>query len=494
MLHSAPYPVVIFASLFLSSLLPLCEGGLTRSFFSTGIGLLLFLWIWGDLLWFAFVLLAGSYVITQALHRTKYCGLVGTSFSFILANLLRVAAHHNWAKVTLSADLCLYMLALRVSTVAWHAQDHKQVPRFLDVVHFIFFFPGMSTGPNLSYESVQKALTDPNTHKSNPMLFIWRRVKETIFHLTAFMLFMTFVDEAKEVISTSEEFQQWPFLQRFAYIHFFCFMRRAQIGFVWFIAECTCALSGLGYREDVTDRSGAKIDEDVIKAWDPALELATSTKLKVRMWNCSVQTWLAINVYKRLPSKMPKMVRRVVALSVSAFWHGVDPGLYISFVLYPFFELAEGTLTDLKWPGEDNPTIALVYRAVRIVIATLTMDFALVPFQLLTFEASWRAWKALHFYGFGVAAVFFVTGKAIRRNIRHLKKRRTAEMLEVPPSKLKAQEPVFLAPSGGPPLSEDPTFSPEVLEDSDVNGSGSAKQRRRGNKDMSDKANRDKGD
>ena len=58
----------------------------------------------------------------------------------------------------------------------------------------------------------------------------------------------------------------------------------------------------------------------------------------IKTWNATVQYWMVANVYKRLPVE-PLSV--MVVMVVSAFWHGVHPGYYLSFLSMPFIVFVE---------------------------------------------------------------------------------------------------------------------------------------------------------
>jgi lysophospholipid acyltransferase 7 len=46
----------------------------------------------------------------------------------------------------------------------------------------------------------------------------------------------------------------------------------------------------------------------------------------MKHWNICIQYWLAVNVYKRFPSKK---YRTAVTMLISSFWHGVYMGYYV---------------------------------------------------------------------------------------------------------------------------------------------------------------------
>ena len=50
--------------------------------------------------------------------------------------------------------------------------------------------------------------------------------------------------------------------------------------------------------------------------------------LNLQTWNMTVQYWLVVNVYQRLPG-LSRGLRSVAVMVVSSAWHGVYSGMYI---------------------------------------------------------------------------------------------------------------------------------------------------------------------
>lgn len=55
----------------------------------------------------------------------------------------------------------------------------------------------------------------------------------------------------------------------------------------------------------------------------------------------TVQWWLVVNVHRRFPVKP---LRTVVTMLISAFWHGVHSGYYLSMLTVPYILLAEDAI------------------------------------------------------------------------------------------------------------------------------------------------------
>lgn len=77
-------------------------------------------------------------------------------------------------------------------------------------------------------------------------------------------------------------------------------------------------------------------------------EFCTTFRDAMKHWNICIQYWLAVNIYKRFPSKK---FRTLVTLLVSAMWHGVYSGYYVCIGGAPFYLLIEDVFVKLYLKG-----------------------------------------------------------------------------------------------------------------------------------------------
>ena len=56
------------------------------------------------------------------------------------------------------------------------------------------------------------------------------------------------------------------------------------------------------------------------------VETVTTMREALKTWNMTVQWWLASNIYKRIPSTVPRALRTVAVMVTSSAWHGVYAG------------------------------------------------------------------------------------------------------------------------------------------------------------------------
>jgi lysophospholipid acyltransferase len=124
-------------------------------------------------------------------------------------------------------------------------------------------------------------------------------------------------------------------------------------------------------------------------------------------------------VYWRLPLGP---VRTYGTYFVSAFWHGFYPGYYMFFlyaalltetgrvarrVLRPLFVRAEEKKKNGA-EGKETPLLLKpLYDALGVFCTMTFTNFGGVGFVLLSFQDTWRGWRALHFYGLVGVPLFF---------------------------------------------------------------------------------------
>merc|ERR1712071_451408 len=92
----------------------------------------------------------------------------------------------------------------------------------------------------------------------------------------------------------------------------------------------------------------------------------------LKSWNMTVQYWLAMNVYRRFPIKA---LRVTITMLVSAFWHGVHSGYYLSMLTVPFILVAED-LAKVFW-----------------------FSYMGVAFSLLAMNLTLNYWTSIYFIG-----------------------------------------------------------------------------------------------
>ncbi|KAF4676639.1 lysophospholipid acyltransferase [Perkinsus chesapeaki] len=235
-------------------------------------------------------------------------GMLVYSFAY----LLPARAQHTVDGVS---NACLLIMSLRNSMYARDVGQTFQISlnSYYDYLSYIVFFPGLLTGPVYNVKDWTQALEDTkhDLDKTEIKSRLYRAIVWAVIFLTSLRFFpMSFM--------LTKDFAHFPLLTRCGYIvlaTYYSFGARCFAG--WYVSEA--GLAALGIRARNTDY------------WAP--ERANTVSQYIREWNKSVQTFFALYVYKPLRSVTPsKPVRAAIVMCSSAYWHGLEPGLYMFFM------------------------------------------------------------------------------------------------------------------------------------------------------------------
>ena len=142
------------------------------------------------------------------------------------------------------------------------------------------------------------------------------------------------------------------------------------------------------------------------------IELSSSMRTTIRHWNMIVQWWLVVNVYKLIPIRN-KLIRGIIVMIVSGFWHGVHPGWYATFLSAPFLMLAEDGMEKGVRQRLTSDRQRRVYDFIAGVLAMRYFEYYAVGAFFLYYGEIWRYWSSLYFYGHVSLAVFIIVGQGL---------------------------------------------------------------------------------
>ena len=101
-------------------------------------------------------------------------------------------------------------------------------------------------------------------------------------------------------------------------------------------------------------------------------------------------------------------------LFVSAFWHGVHPGYYLTFMSVPFVVIAETRMSKAIKPYL-NERLTYWWDWVTWFCLYRSFEYLGVGFMLLKLDAIWRVWKRMYFVGHIFIVLFIVLPVVIPR-------------------------------------------------------------------------------
>ncbi|KAL9940289.1 hypothetical protein V8E36_000994 [Tilletia maclaganii] len=368
------------------------------------------------------------------------------------------------------------VLCMNLTTFAWDAYDGQQrtveecdaqqresriahFPSLLEFAGYVSYFPGVLIGPSTRFNDyiawargdlyARARAADPAAEKvaqekglkkikrTPPPAGRYRAAgKELLIGIGATALYSLYgAAYTYDKIIQPESQGGWsgkPLLVKIGLMQLAGLCARFKYYGIWSLTNGACVLSGLAYN-GVTPNGKELWDRcrniDIIH-----IEFANNWKELLDSWNMNTNIWLRNNVYKRVakPGKKPGFKSTMLTFLTSAFWHGISPGYYLTFILGGLNQSVARSLRKhvrplfFPDPRAPNPSIrgAIVgpkdrktqlnkaqgrperyaatqwlYSALSIAVVQLTLNFAVAPFMLLTIKDSIRAWNEVRWYG-----------------------------------------------------------------------------------------------
>eukprot|EP01066_Platyproteum_vivax_P014149 Platyproteum_vivax@DN6364_c0_g1_i1.p1 len=193
----------------------------------------------------------------------------------------------------------------------------------------------------------------------------------------------------------------------------------------WIISELTCCVAGVGFDPHSPPHN---INRKYFQTIDlQKVDCSDSLREMMQGWNCSVQGWMFLHIYKRIPVTN-KLLAKVVTMFVSAFWHGMHPGYYMSFLAAPFFFLVQNDCwtalknTDFAQRYLTGEYTSVVFFLPRWFVAQVLLNFLAVPFVCLSVAKSLQVWRAVSYYGHVLGVALLVLTLALRKRQLKTKK------------------------------------------------------------------------
>lgn len=116
----------------------------------------------------------------------------------------------------------------------------------------------------------------------------------------------------------------------------------------------------------------------------------------MRYWNMTVQWWLAQYIYKSAPF-CSYVLRSAWTMLLSAYWHGLHPGYYLSFMTIPLCLAAEGYL-ESALRRHLSPGGQKAWDWVHWFLKMRAYDYMCMGFVLLSMADTLRYWASIYFW------------------------------------------------------------------------------------------------
>jgi lysophospholipid acyltransferase len=228
----------------------------------------------------------------------------------------------------------------------------KKLPGLLDYTAYVLFFPALIAGPSFDYADYQKwidttmfdlpATTDP---AKKPPVRKKRRIPRSatpalltlskgLLYIAIYLILSTMFPWS---FTLQDGYMEYSFPRRVFFMHMMNVTARTKYYGTWAITEGACILAGLGYN-GIEPSTGRVLWNRLqnVDAW--GVELAQNARAYLDNWNMNTNKWLRNYIYLRVTprGKKPGFRATMATFITSAFWHGFNPGYYLTFVLAGF--------------------------------------------------------------------------------------------------------------------------------------------------------------
>ncbi|XP_061101750.1 lysophospholipid acyltransferase 7 [Conger conger] len=300
----------------------------------------------------------------------------------------------------------------------------SQEPSFYDIISYSYCYIGMMTGPFFRYQTYADWIQQPNPTSLPGCEPCLRRLQFVPMY-GALFLFVNFYFPLAYV--RTDQFLEHHFFFRLFYMTAVFFVFRMRFYAAWCGAEAGCISAGLGcYPEGAMSKPGGgptvqhSPDPDSPVVYDFKTiqnidcyntEFCVKVRHGMRYWNMSVQWWLHHYIYPNSPFK-GYTLKAAWTMFISAYWHGLHPGYYLSFLTIPLCMGAESALESTV-RARLGPAGQNIFDWVHWFFKMRAYDYMCMGFVLLGFWDTIHYWTTIYFCIHVIALGCILLGKAL---------------------------------------------------------------------------------
>lgn len=395
------------------------------------------------------VTILGTWFIINISPRACHYLTLGWTFSYLL--FFRTVVTFGFPEPTPFTNAVQLLLTLKMVSLANEVQEFTlakkqevtsfakcpmigvipKMPGLVEILCYSYCYVGLMTGPFYRYRTYHDWLNQPDSS----VIPSWQPLLSRSKMIPIFGVFFLVVSHFFPLdYVRSEAFYEQRLLYRLFYMMPIFFVFRMRFYVAWLCAECACIAAAFGaYPTAAKSRSGGgpamqyeplsrsadgeescsiTYDYETIKNIDPhGTDFCVKVKDGMRYWNMTVQWWLAQYIYKNAPVRSYVM-RSAWTMLISAYWHGIHPGYYLSFLTIPLCLAAEGAMENglLK---RLSPSGRLYGDWMQWFLKMRAYDYMCMGFVLLTFEDTVRYWSSIYYCIHVAALMFIVLGNVL---------------------------------------------------------------------------------
>ncbi|XP_048453325.1 lysophospholipid acyltransferase 2-like isoform X1 [Rhincodon typus] len=401
---------------------------------ATLLGLYLALFCFG---WYAlhFVVQSGiSYyimIIVGAGNMQKFCFVI--AFGYL--TLCQVSRVYLFDYGQYSADFTgpMMIITQKITSLAFEIHDGmarkeehltpvqkslaiRTMPSLLEYLSYNCNFMGILAGPLYTYKDYTAFIEGRTLHvkctevngkvngqcgKSEPSPVVPVLCKLLVcgialsFHLTVTKAFPVEYNIDETFVTTAS------LISRVLYLYFSLLAARPKYYFAWNLADAINNAAGFGFNG---------YDEKGNARWDLIsnlnivnIEFATSFKMFIDNWNIQTALW-----FKRVCYDRCLYYPTAATFVLSAMWHGVYPGYYMTFLTgIPMTLAARAIRNNFRSYFLKSPAVKLLYDVITWIATMIAISYTVVPFVLLSVESSLKFYRSWY-YGLHIVALLVI--------------------------------------------------------------------------------------
>ncbi|KAM5317241.1 lysophospholipid acyltransferase 2 isoform 3-T3 [Glossophaga mutica] len=313
--------------------------------------------------------------------------------------------------------------------------SQRRMPSLLEYLSYTCNFMGILAGPLCSYKdyitfiegrSHHVAQSDKNGKEQphcaeaepSPNVAVTQKLLVCGLSLLVHLTVSSFFPVEHNVDEDFQASASWP--TKVVYLYVSLLAARPKYYFAWTLADAINNAAGFGFRG---------YDENGEARWDlisnlriQQIEMSTSFKMFLDNWNIQTALWL-----KRVCYERATLSPTIQTFVLSAIWHGVYPGYYLTFLTGVLMTLAARAMrSNFRHHFTGTPQLKLLYDVATWAATQVAVSYTVVPFVLLSvkpslaFYSSW--YYCLHIAGILVLLLLPVKktprGKTTHENVQ----------------------------------------------------------------------------
>uniref|UniRef100_A0A8C7M234 Leukocyte receptor cluster member 4 n=1 Tax=Oncorhynchus mykiss TaxID=8022 RepID=A0A8C7M234_ONCMY len=327
----------------------------------------------------------------------------------------------------------------------------SQEPSLYDMIAYSYCYVGIMTGPFFRFQTYVDWLRQPSSLDLPGWVPCMLRLRLVPVYgalfLTANMYFpLAYV--------RTEEFLEHHFFFRLFYMTVVFFVFRMRFYAAWCGAEAGCISAGLGcYPEGALSKPGGGptvnyspdpespvvYDFKTIQNIDPYnTDFCVKVRHGMRYWNMTVQWWLHHYIYPNSPFKAYAL-KAGWTMFISAYWHGLHAGYYLSFLTIPLCIAAESAM-EASVRAKLGPRGQSAFDWVHWFLKMRAYDYMCMGFVLLKASDTVHYWTSIYFIIHIIALACILFGRLMKGGKRERKKSEKEEKIEGEKKEVKQED------------------------------------------------------